>query len=575
MSTEGDQSRAPVYTIAIGGAAGDGIREAGIYFSHFLDRLGFNVYTAFYYPSLIRGGHNFVRISFSNDKVRADHRAIDVLVATNVESVRMHTGELNPGALVFVDESQAEEARTLASQVTALPTKKLTQELKVPYAGGLAVALGAFAHTIGLSKEETLDIVEKALVYHRYDTTLMLAEKGYAHAESVALPTWKILRGNNADPEREVVGGNKATAMGFLAANLDFFFGYPMTPATSLMIFLAREATKTGAKVIHTEDEISAINMAIGASFAGKRSVVATGTGGFALMQEGFSLAGIAETPVVIAVSQRQGPATGVPTHTAQADLQFVIHSGHGEFPRFVFAPGDSEEAFYLGAEALNLAWEFQVPAVVLLDKTISESMETCVLRVGDTRAHNEKRWEDSGTPYHRYAFSDDGISPFTPPGTPNAVVKGTSYEHDEDGIATEDPGVVQKMQEKRFKKVDGMMNALQGIETVKTYGDPESNTVILCWGSTKGPVLEALRFLTKPVRVVQVICMEPFDTKRVIDVIGSAQRIIDIEGNHNAQLAALLREKTGIVVTDKILHYDSTPFSSHMIAEKVNALLS
>lgn len=564
-----------VWTIAVAGAAGDGIREAGIYFSHFLDRLGFFVFTGFYYPSLIRGGHNVARMTFADEKVRSDHKALDVLVATNLESVRLHAQELKEDAIVLIDEKFADEARGLARSVIALPIERFVKEMNVPHAAGTAVALGALTRLIGLPKEEAHRLSEEALSFHRFEWTLALADKGYAYAEEAALPEWKVLRGTHVAGEREVVGGNKAAGKGLIAAGLECFFAYPMTPSTSLLTYLARERIKAGFALVHPEDELAVMNMAIGAAFAGKRAAVTTGTGGFALMQEGFSLAGISETPIVAVVSQRQGPATGVPTHTAQADLQFVLHSGHGEFPRFVFAPGDSEEAFYWSAHALNLAWEFQTPAIILLDKTISESLETGTLRMEAIVPARGKCWDGSGDVYRRYRITDDGVSPFASPGTPHAVVKGTSYEHDEDGIATEDPKEVFAMQEKRFRKAAGMRGALSMLETIKVYGDKESDAVLLVWGSTKGPAIEAMRYIDRPVRVVQVIVMDPFDEDAFRSAIGSARRVIAVEGNHDAQLAALVREKTGIVATDKILHYDSTPFSSHMIAERVNKILS
>lgn len=560
-----------VLTLAIGGAAGDGIREAGIYTSHFLDRLGFFAYTAFYYPSLIRGGHNLARISFGYEKVRSDHRALDVLIATNLETVKLHAGELNPDALVFVDERFAADAKAVVPSAIAVPMERFAKAMNVPRAAGIAVALGFFARLIGLTKDEAHRLVEEALVAHRYEWTLALADKGYEEAARQELPVWKTLRGTCTDPEREVVGGNKAAAKGFVAAGLEIFFGYPMTPSTSLLTYLARERTKLGITLVHPEDEIAVVNMAIGAAQAGKRSALTTATGGFALMQEGFSLAGVTETPLVAAVSQRQGPATGVPTHTAQADLRFVLHSGHGEFPRFVFAPGDPEEAYYFAAAAMHLAWEFQTPAVLLLDKTISEHLETGVLRPADIAPSRVKRWDGSGA-YRRYADAEDGISPFAPFGTQNAAVKITSYEHDESGVATEEPDIVRAMADKRFRKYPAMLEAVRKLPCVKSYGDEGSDTVILCFGSTKGPAIEALRYIRRPMRVVQVIGMEPFDTEGVVRAIGGAKRIIAVEGNHDAQLAGLLREKTGIAATDTVLRWDSTPFSSHAIAEKINA---
>jgi 2-oxoglutarate ferredoxin oxidoreductase subunit alpha len=302
---------------------------------------------------------------------------------------------------------------------------------------------------------------------------------------------------------------------------------------------------------------------------------VGTATGGFALMQEAFSLAGIAEIPIVIAVSQRQAPATGVPTHFSQADLRFVIHSGHGEFPRIVLAPGDPEEAFKCGTIALNLAWKYQMPVIVLLDKHSSENSMTSVLDPASIQIERGKILEKTEGQYSRYAITADGVSPLVFPGAAGAKVKSNSYEHDENGIVTEDCDSIQKMQDKRFAKGNTLITKeIDRNKVVKVYGDEKAKNAIVFWGSTKTAVLEAAKFLKKPCRLVQTLWLEPFPREIVAKALEGARNIINIESNHDAQFAGLLREKTGIVAPRHILQYDSRPFDPLELAEKINGLI-
>jgi 2-oxoglutarate/2-oxoacid ferredoxin oxidoreductase subunit alpha len=472
-------------TIGIGGAAGEGVKYTGIDIGNFLCGLGYQIYLSVDYPSLIRGGHNFVRLSTSKEKIWNDYSKLDILVCLNEETKELHNKELKEGALILE----------------------------------------------GLKNEEILAKIKE-----------FLKEKNLAtSAESSGVP-------------KELIDGNTAFSKGLQAAGLDFYISYPMTPATSILHYLASRQKKDGLKVIQPENEIAAINMALGAVYAGKRAAVGTATGGFALMQEAFSFSGMAELPLVVAVAQRQAPATGVPTRSSQSDLRFVIHAGHGEFPRIVLAPGDPEECFRCGAEALNLAWKFRMPVIVLLDKILSEHMMTSVF---DTVVPVEKN--------ENIIF----------PGTPEKVVKITSYEHGEDGITVDRPKEVKVAMDRRFAKGEEINKEMQNRETVKIFGDTSANNVIVFFGSTKGPVLEAAKYFEKQVKLVQIIWLEPFDTEKIKKELGGAKKIICVEGNHSGQLASLIRERTGIEVTDKILRYDSSPFDPEELAEEINNKIS
>ena len=479
-----ENAQKDILTIGVGGAAGDGVKKAGIKIADFLRGRGYEVYVSFEYPSLIRGGHNFTRLSFSKNRIWCDHSKLDILIASNEESVGLHRSELKEGAKIITD----------------MPLPKISENPEI-----------IFSDIENMSK----------------------------------MPF---------DTKTELIDGNTAFAKGLQAAGLDFYLAYPMTPATSILHYLASKQTKEGLKVIQPENEISVINMALGMAYAGKRAAVGTATGGFALMQEAFSFAGMAELPLVVAVAQRQAPATGVPTRSSQSDLRFVIHAGHGEFPRIVISPGDSEESFRAGADALNLAWKFQVPVIVLLDKILSEHLMTSVL---DENSISIERNEN-------IIF----------PGTPEKIVKVTSYEHDENGFTTDKPEDIKKAVERRFEKMGKIEEEMQNIETVKILGDKESENVVVFFGSTKCPVLEASKYFDKPAKLVQIVWLEPFDAEKVKKELEN-KRVICIEGNHNGQLASLIREKTGIEIKDKILKYNSMPFDPMELAEKINSLWS
>lgn len=484
-----------IFTIGVGGAAGDGVKKAGIKIASFLKDRGYEVYLSFDYPSLIRGGHNFARLSaryeitngLTNDneykkRIWCDYSKLDLLIVSNEESIELHKDELKGGAKIIKD----------------IPLSQISENPEMIFEG--------------------MNLVD--------------------FAEGSVVP-------------KELIDGNAAFAQGLMAAGLDFYFAYPMTPATSILHYLAGKQAKEGLKVVQPENEIAVINMALGAVYAGKRAAVGTASGGFALMQEAFSMAGIAELPLVVAVSQRQAPATGAPTHSSQSDLRFIIHAGHGEFPRIVIAPGDSEEAFQAGAEALNLAWKYKVPVIVLLDKILSEHMMTTEARKLESL---------------KVETNEDIMIP----GTPGKVVKVTSYEHDEEGITTDKAEDIKKAADKRFAKMERIKEEMQNRESIKIYGDSASETTVVFWGSTKSPVLEAARYLSKPAKFLQVLCLEPFDSEKVAKEL-EGKKIICVEANRSGQLASLIREKTGIEIKDEILKYDSRPFDPIELAEEIN----
>lgn len=556
-----------VFTVVVCGAAGFGTRELGASVSQTLAERGYEVFASVDYPSLIRGGHNLTRITFSREKVYNDHSRIDLVIAFDEKSVDMHLMELAPDALVFSEHFSEAARNTLGERAIPLQMTDITKEM-----GGLpimktSVALGAFCSALDMPFEAGERVLQETFKEKSADLNVALYRRGYEAMAATGLKHHKKLE--PGEPNKELLNGSATFADGLVKAKIDFYVAYPMTPASPVLHYFAKKQHEMGMKVVQPESELSVINMALGMSYAGKRVAIGTAGGGFALMQESFSLAGMAELPIVVFIAQRPAPATGVPTYTSQADLRFVVHAGHGEFPRIVIAPGDAEEAYYGGIESMNLAWKYQTPVVMLMDKHLTESVMTGKVSKDDVYVEQGSRSE-GGPEYKRYKMTEDGISPIALPGTSNTVVKVTSYEHDEDGIMTEDAEVTRLMQDQRFWKGEMIKREFTEERTVKVYGDRESKKVVVFWGSTKGAVLEAAKYLDRSVKLVQIVWLEPFDTERVKAELHDAEVIVDVEGNHDAQLASLIRERTGIEITQKILRYDGRPFDPIQLAEEL-----
>jgi len=369
-------------------------------------------------------------------------------------------------------------------------------------------------------------------------------------------------------PPRLMFNGNEALVLGALSAGLRFYSFYPMTPSTPIALHLAACAARMGLVVEQGEDEIAAINMALGASFAGAPAMVGTSGGGFALMAESVSLAGITETPIVIVVGQRPGPATGLPTRTEQGDLEFVLHAGHGEFPRAVFAPGDVAQCFHLTRRALQTAEEYQTPAFVLTDLYLADCYQAVPPFALDELPAYVPRLEQqpAALPYQRYAFTDSGISPRLLPGLSEHLVVADSDEHDEAGHLTEDLSIRKRMVEKRLRKGAGLR---QQVLAPEYCGDERPELLLVCWGSTRGAVLEAAAGLratglrTASLHFAQVWPLAP---EQFLPRLEQAAEVVCVESNATGQFARLLRRETGFHVAGHVHRYDGLPITPEFI---------
>ncbi|MBW2155132.1 MAG: 2-oxoacid:acceptor oxidoreductase subunit alpha [Deltaproteobacteria bacterium] len=546
-------------SILVGGKAGDGIRQAGHIIARLLNRMGYRIFFYDDYPSLIRGGHNFSIIRAAEKPIVAHKETVDVIVALNQDAVEKHKHRLNTGGIILYDSKKSD------AEGLGLDFMEIVKKFDGKPIMRNTAAIGALAGVLNIEwsvlEKVIMDAVEKDV-----GLNLKIAQHAYDRIETPSKSVPKL-----DQKSLPLVSGNEAIALGAVKAGLNMYIAYPMTPASAILHYLAAHENELGVVTVHPESEIGVALMALGAAYAGARTMVGTSGGGFALMTEALSLAGQGELPMVIVESQRPGPSTGVPTYTMQGDLAFVVHAGHGEILRVVLAPGDADEAFYTAGLAMNLAWKFQIPTFVLTDKHLSESIFSFEADLDKVKPEKPLLWNNQGE-YKRYIDTQNGISPLAFPGNPSAIVKATSYEHDESGIATEEPEVISRMQRKRLRKRKALEDELEKYETVNVYGNPDSKTALLCWGSTKGACIEVAEALD--LKVVQPLILEPLPVEALKKALSGADKIIDVEVNATGQLAKLVAGH-GFCIDDMILRFDARPFTVDVLLDNVKEVLS
>jgi len=552
------------FSVLIGGKAGYGVDKSGTVIANILGRLGFFVYVYRDYPSLIRGGHTYSLIRASSEKVGSHKDGIDLLLALNQDTIDLHKARLTDKAIIVYDsDSVTSDTIPQGKDAIYIPLVKITQEDKAPEIMRNTCLIGAMCKVFGI-ESSLLDEVIKKEFSRDTELNLKIAHRGYEAACSA--------RKLEAVSKKSlpVFTGNEALSLGLIRAGLKAYIAYPMTPTSPILHFLASVAEKFSLKVIHPESEIAVMLMATGCAYAGDRVAVGTSGGGFCLMTEGLSFAGMAELPVVIVLGQRPGPSTGLPTYSTQTELLFALSAGQGEFTRLVVAPGDVEEAYFWSQVALNISWKFQIPSIILTDKTLGEgsySFDRSLAK--DILEENPISWDHSGT-YKRYLDTQTGVSPLAFPPERGAVIKVNSYEHDESGLTVEDSPATIKMQEKRFRKTVHLASAVDAYEPVKVYGNKKAKKTLLCWGSNKSVCIEAAKKLG--LRVVQVAVLSPFPATRFKEALDGVEEVISVECNAMGQLARLVSEY-GFKVDRSISKYDGRPFSIDELLEHINVI--
>lgn len=591
------------FTWMVGGEAGYGITTMGQMFSRACTESGLQVFGYVEYPSLIRGGHNTAMVRVGEGKVHAHSNTVDMLLALNRESVDLHLDEMaENGVIIYDGESVQLDATKIRGDIllASVPFARITKELGAQILMRNTVAFGA---SFGIMNYD-FKYIERLLntTFGRkgqevVDYNIKVARAGYDYAQQNYMnsvpradggagkfaKSVKAIAGENS---RIVLSGNEAIAMGAIKAGLKFMAAYPMTPVTSIMLMIAKYGEKYGIIMKHTEDEIAAINMTIGAAHTGVRAMTATAGGGFSLMVEALGMAGITETPIVVVEGMRPGPSTGLPTWTDQADLRFLMHASQGEFPRVIALPGDVGECFYMTLKAFNLAEKYQMISMILTDKYLGESVMT-------TERFNHKDYKPDrgllmtreeaekvvpGT-YKRFEFTENGVSRRAVPGMPNTIYAMSTDEHKEDGDLDEGAENRIKMVDKRAKKLITLRKeSLPDNEMIELHGPADADLTIVSWGSTKGPILEALEFAAeqgKKVNFLQIKYVLPFPTEPVENILRAAKKILLIETNSEGQMGGVITENTGIMLKNRFLRYDGRPFHPAQIVERINQELN
>jgi 2-oxoglutarate ferredoxin oxidoreductase subunit alpha len=547
-----------IFTFIVGGKAGEGVKKAGSSAAQLFAGMGRQVFQMDDYQSLIKGGHNFSVISTAKRRITSHYIRADLVVAPDKRSYDIHKEHLSEQGIMVYNSDAISDVEGVGVPLTKEARKYPNPNLRIGV-GAVATLVAA----IGLDKEGL-----KKLIKSEYPRDI---ENNIAYATTIYDIVYPKIGGRfqleGGDKERPIISGNEAIALGAVAGGLDIYYAYPMTPSSSLLHYLASHDRELGVTVVHPENEIAVANMAIGSVFAGARAMVGSSGGGFALMQEAFSLAGMVEAPLLCVLGSRPGPSTGVPTYTAQGDLEFAIHQGHGEFPRIVASPGSVEEAFYLTAEMLSLVWRFQTPGILLTEKHMSESAMTVDIDA------NKAKWSEpvrhSGGEYKRYLDTENGVSPLLFPPS-EELIKWDSYEHDELGITTEDPNMIAKMWEKRNRKRKAIVDHMKGMHTVNVYGN--KGPVIFTYGSTTMSVLEALESGNIEATVVQPIYLEPLPVWELEKYKESD--VVVVELSCAEQFASLLEEKVGIKPKAVIKKYDGRPFDPDELATKIKEVI-
>jgi len=504
--------------ILIGGKAGQGINKISEIVTNVLVSCGYFTFNYRDYPSLIRGGHNFNVLSISDEQIESHNKVIDILVALDERTITTHKQETKKETIIIRPSEEF---------------KLLGRNLNIALAGVLTKILGI-----------SFSIIEEEIKKQFKDSEEVLeaAKKGY-EKESAKFNLKKL---NN---KLSILSGSEAIAIGAKNSNLDLYIAYPMTPSTNAMHEMAKDQLKHNLLVFQGENEISVVNMALGASFAGAKTMIGTSGGGFDLMSEALSLQGMSEIPLTVYLAARPGPATGVPTYTSQADLNIALRAGHGEFPRIVIAPGNAVEQMEKVQEALFLSEKFKSLSIILSDKHLAESEFSSALKPKNPQKIIINR---------------------KIPG--KNIIKASSYESDSEGNTTELASLTKQNMEKRIKKYENIKNFVNNnLEMIKIHGKQDSKNLIIGWGSTSGAIKDAIKGIDA--KFLQIIYMKPLSDE-IKSYMTKAKKIILVECNSTGQLGRLIREKTGIKITNRILKYDGRPFYPEELKKQIEEMI-
>lgn len=573
----------------IGGEAGFGIMTTGLIFSRICARGGLKIFAYPEYPSLIRGGHNTYQIVVDGKQATSQIRDVHMLVCLNAETLELQQDQLIDKSAVIYDPKDFKEDPSIEGKEIVwvpVPMTEIIAEQKAAKVARNTISIGASFGLLNYPWEHVENVIRDWFSRKKpevIESNVSLAKAGYDAVAEKAEHFPYALEAQPDTPKQLVLSGNDAAALGALKAGMKFFAAYPMTPSSDFLSYYAKKERKFDLVVKHTEDEIAAMNMIIGAAFTGVRAMTATSGGGFALMSEALGMAGVAEVPIVTIMGQRPGPSTGLPTWSSQADLRFVMHASQGEFPRIVLAPGTMEEAFYMTHEAFNLAERYQLPVILLLDKYNQQSFQS--VEVFDTESLSIDRGKlmtqedvtatvEKDGEYLRFKLTEDGISERALPGMIGARHVGSSYEHEENGYSTEEDKETTEQNDKRFRKLDTFLE--RDAKGPELFGPEDADVTVVGWGSTVLPMQEAIKRAEAEgvsVNYLHFTYIDPFPAALALPALQKAKKTLCVEGNKLGQFEGWVREQTGFEMTGHYRIYGGRPFYAEDILQKVKAL--
>lgn len=564
----------------VGGEAGQGIASVGQILTKFYVRNGYNTIMSMQFPSLIRGGHNYVYATIkTKEKALAPEQKYDIIGCLNKETWEEHKKEINENGAAIYDPKDFQIEKIKNINLISVPFSEILKENNAKPVMKNTIMIGTIIALTGHNTTQMEKLLREQ--FEKKGETIVkenieIMKKGYEYIKKNYTQKDYYLEQTKKEKNEILINGNEAIALGAIRSGCKFVSGYPMTPATSILQTIAKYENKYGIIVKHTEDEISAAGMQIGAWFAGTRALTPTSGGGISLMIEMLGLAGMTETPMLIINAQRGSPSTGLPTRNEQGDLKFLVNAGHGEFPRMVIAPGNAKQCFELTGTAFNITEKYQTPVIMLTDKYIANTYETEELNQKNIKVERGKiltaeeiEKKDEKT-MKRYEFNKDGISPRWFPGN-KGVHRVTGNEHDEFGRISEDPINREKMMEKRMTKLKGIK---QDAPKPIIEGNKQAELLIITWGSPTGTIQEAINNLSaeerKKVALMQIITLHPIHEKEIQKAIDSAKRTMIVEYNYSSQLGKIIQEEALRKIDEKYLRITGREFTPEEMINKI-----
>ena len=566
--------------IWVGGAAGDGIASAGESFSKACSRSGYHVFAYNSYQSVIRGGHVCMHIRIGTHKVYTQGDELDYLIALNADSLQRYGKKVMPGGAVFYNSEKFQAKPDQVGkdvQLIGLPVMELVGNQLMQN----TALMGALIQVIDLDPAGIRELLQERFAKKGeavIKTNLDAFDKGFEFAKTKCKPG-AIRVGKGDAKRRPLAGGNPMIGFGAVAAGCRFYSAYPMTPASSLLHWLVKYASKTGLLVKQCEDEIAALNMSIGAGHVGVRAMTGTAGGGFALMTEAVGAAAMTETPVVIVEVMRGGPSTGLPTKTEQGDLFQLFGASQGDFPKVILAPRTVPECFHVAVEAFNLAEKYQIPVMIISDLYLAERLETFDgVNLNNIPIDRGPMVTQPNGLYRRFLVTDSGVSPRALPGTPGTIYTAATDEHDEDGIVISDvftnPHIRSKMMHKRMRKMEGLLKELPAPQL---DGPKDAELTLVGWGSTYQVMLEAMEVLNQDGPKVNVLCLRniwPFQAEAVSAILSKTKMTMSVEGNYIGQIVKFIRMETGIAIQHHLRKIDGEPFELKQVVDQARTIL-